>query len=222
MHRIDSNGAVDGKYQAGNPAIGQKATQIDADAMNALQEAICAVIETSGIELEKGDDTQLYAAIISLIAGVVGDGAGAVATTRQVLAAGLVTGGGDLAADRTFTVTKATAAEVSAQTRDDVAVTPLGLAGLVGLVESGTAWILRVGEVVIQVFDAVCQANSTTIINLPQAYTENHRGGWVNGGSADGNAQDNGPWVNGRGLTTISVWSSLDAAKTCQIISVGK
>ncbi|WP_288803831.1 hypothetical protein [uncultured Novosphingobium sp.] len=222
MHRIDSNGAVDGKWQAGNPAIGQKATQIPADWMNAIQEALCYVIETAGITLEKGDDSQLYDAIIALLEGIVGDGGGAVPTTRKVLAAGLASGGGDLVADRTITVTKASAAEVTAQTRDDVAVTPLGLAGLVGLSVSGTAWIIKIGSVVMQVFDGVAQANTTTIISLPQAYTENNRGAWANGGSSDNDAKDNGPWVNGRGLTTVSVYSSIDAARSVQILSIGK
>lgn len=222
MHRIDSNGAVDGKWQAGNPAIGQKATQIPADWMNTIQEEICYAIENSGGALDKSETTQLYDAIVRIISGVVGDGSGAVPTIRQVLGAGLASGGGDLAADRTITVAKATQTEVSAQTRDDVAVTPLGLAGFVSLTVSGTAWIIRLGQVFIQVFDAVSQPNSTTIINLPQGYTDNHRAAFVNGGSADGNAQDNGPWVNGRGLTTVSVWSSLDAARTVQLICIGK
>lgn len=222
MHRIDSNGAVAGKWQAGNPAIGQRATQIPADWMNAVQEAICYLIETSGIELVKGDDSQLYDAVLALVAGIVGDGSGAVPTIRQVLTTGLASGGGDLAADRTINVPKATAAEVSAQLRDDVAVTPLGMTGLVSLTTSGTGWLIRVGPVLIQLFDAVSQPNSTTIISLPQAYTENHRIAFVNGGSPGANAQDNGPFVNGRGLSTVSVYSSLDATWDVQILSIGK
>lgn len=44
---------------------------------------------------------------------------------RTVSAAGLATGGGDLTANRTITVTKATASEAITGTRDDVALTPL-------------------------------------------------------------------------------------------------
>lgn len=225
MHRIDSNGAANGQWQAGNPAIGQRATQIPADWMNAVQEAICHVIETAGIELTKGDDTQLYDAIIALIAGVVGDGSGAVPTVRQVLTGGLATGGGDLAANRTITVPKATSGEVTAQVRDDVAVTPASLAGLVSFawVAGGlaSALVVRVGQVIIQVFDGVAQPNTTTILNLPQTYPSNNRGAWVNGGGTSPNQQDNGPWVSGRGVSTVSVYNSIDAQTTVTVITIG-
>lgn len=67
MHRIDSSGAVAGLYTAGNPATGQRATLIDADALNAIQEEICAVIEGAEIDLEKGTNNQLLAAIQALV-----------------------------------------------------------------------------------------------------------------------------------------------------------
>lgn len=222
MHRIDSNGAVDGKYQPGNPAIGQKATQIDADALNAIQEAICVVIETANIELEKGVDEQLYDAIIALIAGVVGDGSGAVPTTRKVLVGGIASGGGDLSADRTITVSKASQAEVSALTNDTKAVTPLALSGLVGLTISGSAWIIKIGPTVMQIFNASASANGTTVISLPQAYSDECRVAWCNGGRAENDAQDNNPYVSGRGLTSVSVFSSRDENISIQIIAIGK
>lgn len=49
-------------------------------------------------------------------------------TTRNVSAGGIATGGGDLSADRTITVTKATGAEVTTGTDDTHAVTPKALA----------------------------------------------------------------------------------------------
>ena len=52
----------------------------------------------------------------------------AVQTTRNVSAGGIATGGGDLSADRTITVTKATGAEVTTGTDDTHAVTPKALA----------------------------------------------------------------------------------------------
>jgi len=63
MHRIDTNGAVDGLFQMGNPAIGQQATLIDADWLNAVQENIAQTIEGVDLDLAKGDNTQLLAAI---------------------------------------------------------------------------------------------------------------------------------------------------------------
>lgn len=53
---------------------------------------------------------------------------GGIPATRLVSAAGLATGGGSLAADRTITVTAATAAQTAAGSAVDVAVTPGGLA----------------------------------------------------------------------------------------------
>lgn len=80
MHRIDSSGAVAGLYTAGNPATGQRATLIDADHLNAIQEEICAVIEGAEIDLEKGTNNQLLAAIAAMIAGA-SPGAGYVLET---------------------------------------------------------------------------------------------------------------------------------------------
>lgn len=221
MHRIDSSGHVDNKFQPGNPAIGQIATLIAADWLNAMQEAICRVIELANIDLEKGNDQQLYDAIVALISGIVGDGSGAVPTTRLVSTSGLASGGGDLAANRTIDVPKASQAEVSALTIDNKAVTPLALAGLVGLSSVGAAKVIKVGSCAIQLFTGTAQANTNTILSLPQAYTEFC---WAvcQGGSIDNDAQDNGPWVSGTGLTTVSVYSSIDAARAVSVIAIGK
>lgn len=128
MHRVDSPGSVAGLFQDGNPAVGQQATQLLSAWFNDVQENLCHVIEEAGLTLDKGDETQLLAALTALIAGVVGTGGGSVPTTRQVQGSGLVTGGGDLTANRTLTVAKATGAQVIAGLLDDRAVTPLGLA----------------------------------------------------------------------------------------------
>lgn len=222
MHRIDSNGAVDGKFQAGNPAIGQRATQLPADWFNAVQEELCHVVEEAGLDLLKTDTGQLYAAIIALIAGVVGDGSGAVPTVRQILTAGLATGGGDLVADRTITVLKASQAEAAAGVDDTKALTPYAAAGLVGRTVSGSAWIIKIGPVVMQLFDGTVPANTTTILTLPQAYTEQCRIAFANGGSNNTGAQDNGPWVSGRGLTQVSVFNAIDAEVSVSILAIGK
>lgn len=60
-------------------------------------------------------------------------GAG-VPASRNLVAAGLVQGGGSLAADRTFTVLKASLAEANAGVLDDRAVTPAGLSGILGAI----------------------------------------------------------------------------------------
>ncbi|WP_426751580.1 hypothetical protein [Myxococcus sp. Y35] len=56
---------MDGKYTNGNPVLGQEATVCDADALNALQEEPCTVIEAEGIALEKGNNGQLLQALDS-------------------------------------------------------------------------------------------------------------------------------------------------------------
>lgn len=152
MHRIDTLGSVEGKFDEGNPATGQRATRISADWMNDVQEAICYVIEQQGIELEKGDETQLRAAILALVSGVIGAGGGAVPTTRQVNTSGLATGGGDLAANRTINVPKASPAETLVGALDSKAITPAGLsaaftgvAGLNGYVPLPGGWLIQFG-----------------------------------------------------------------------------
>jgi len=222
MHRIDTSGNVDNRFHPGNPATGQQATLIDQDWLNAVQEEIVNVILAANLDLEKGTNDQLADAIVALIAGVVGDGSGAVATTRQVLAAGLVTGGGNLAADRTFTVTPATTAEAAAQVRNDVAVTPASLAGLVSLTQIGGAWIIRIGPVIAQLFSGTVTDNNTTILTLPQAFPTEARAGFVNGGRPIATADSNGPYVSGIGLSSVSIYSALDISVSVNVLVFGR
>lgn len=70
---------------------------------------------------------------------------------RRVIAAGLVKGGGDLTADRTFRVDAATKAEILAGTVSDKAITPAALfalqAGLpAGVMMLPNGWIMQTGE----------------------------------------------------------------------------
>lgn len=67
-----------------------------------------------------------------------------VLTTRRIDTTGLVTGGGDFSINRTHDVQAATGAEVSAGTRDDVAVTPASLsAGLPDLLGDAVTTVLN-------------------------------------------------------------------------------
>lgn len=222
MHRTDADGAVDGKFQPGNPAIGQRATLIDADWLNGMQEEIATVIETAGIVLDKTRSDQLYAAVIAIATGASGDGSGGVPTTRRVTGGGLATGGGDLAVDRVVTVAKATPAEVSAATRDDVAVTPVGLAGLVGVRGTGNTMILQLGSAVVQVFRATAQGNRSTVITLPETFPTQCVGALCNGGAQDDDAQDNFPYVSGVGTSSISVFNARGQALPITIVAFGR
>lgn len=77
MHRIDNTTALSaiptpvspgapGYFTNGNPTQGLPATIVEADWMNAVQEEISYVIESSGLTLSKTDRTQLYQALLRL------------------------------------------------------------------------------------------------------------------------------------------------------------
>lgn len=223
MHRIDTSGNVDNRFHPGNPATGQQATLIDQEWLNAVQEEIVGVILAANIPLAKGTNDQLAEAIVALIAGVVGDGDGAVPTTREVLVSGgILTGGGNLAADRTIGLVAATTAETAAQIREDVVCTPASLAGLVSLTLIGGAWVIRLGEVIMQIFNATANANTTTVLTLPQAFPSQCRVAFSNGDFQNNNTAENPPFVNGLGTSSISVYSARDESTQIQLLAIGR
>ncbi|ENL1980031.1 hypothetical protein AB4V40_005203 [Salmonella enterica] len=74
MHRIDTSTAQKDKFGQGkngftngDPATGRRATDLNSDMWDAVQEEVCTVIEAAGIQLSKGEHTQLHAAIGRLI-----------------------------------------------------------------------------------------------------------------------------------------------------------
>lgn len=222
MHRIDTPGSIAGQFQDGNPAVGQQATQLLAAWFNDLQENIVHVIEQAGFDLSKGNGAQLYESIIALIAGVVGAGGGAVPTTRLVSSGGLVTGGGNLSTDRTLTVTAATSAEAAALTLDNVALTPLSLAGLMGITQSGGNTVIRIGPAIMQVFPAYAPADANTVVTLPEAFpNECFFAVSVGGIMRTSGTDNNGPFVSGRGLTSISLWNSFNDAVSVRVLAIG-
>lgn len=69
MHRIDSSGATEtNQFTEGDPASGVPATQVTDDWLNAVQEELCGAIELAGLTLDKGDNSQLVAALQILAA----------------------------------------------------------------------------------------------------------------------------------------------------------
>lgn len=222
MHRVDSPGSVNGLFQNGNPVVGQQATQLLADWFNDTQENLLKVIEDAGLEPEKGNWDLLRDAIVLMIAGVVGDGEGAVPTTLTVTGAGLATGGGDLTTNRVITVTKASAAEVGAGVRDDVAVTPLGLAGGIGgRVLAATGYATFLGGVILQWTTAFANANGSTTITLPITFPNQCVFADFAGGSALTNAQDNDPVVIGRSASALTVFSARDDNVSGVVFAIG-
>lgn len=69
MHRIDGAGATtQNLFTEGDPTQGVPATTVTGAWLNAVQEEVANVIEGAGMTLAKGDNTQLHAAIVELIA----------------------------------------------------------------------------------------------------------------------------------------------------------
>ncbi|WP_066477436.1 MULTISPECIES: gp53-like domain-containing protein [unclassified Sphingomonas] len=139
MHAIDTPGSIEGRFTEGNPAIGQRATKLGAAWPNDVQDNLLFLLEEAEIAPTKGRKEDVADAVKAIVAGMVGTGGGSVPTARQVVGGGLVTGGGDLSANRTLTVTAATAAQVAEGEADNVAITPAALraAADAGLVANG-------------------------------------------------------------------------------------
>jgi len=80
MHRIDTPTAQADKFGPGkngftngDPATGRRATDLNSDMWDAVQEEICAVIEKSGLALDKEQHDQLYQAIVKIITSKIPD-----------------------------------------------------------------------------------------------------------------------------------------------------
>lgn len=129
MHAIDTAGSVDGQFQDGNPATNVRGTRLGAAFLNDVMNNLLHVCSEGGVAPTKGRAEDLADAIAAIVAGVVGDGSGAVPTTRQIIPSGLITGGGTLAADRTIRVSPADATDVIAGTSTTQAITPQALRG---------------------------------------------------------------------------------------------
>jgi hypothetical protein len=223
MHRVDASGNVANKFTNGNPQIGQLATALEQDWHNSVQEEICKVIEQAGIALEKGNDAQLYAAIVALVAGSVGTGGASVPTTRQVLGSGLVTGGGPLATDVTLNVPKASAAEVLAGVLDSKAVTPLGMAGAFPRLLAANGYITLPfgGGMMLQWLSGTAAANTTTILNLPTSFPSACFGALCNGGRLSNDSSDNPPFISGYGTSNISIFNDINTATNVFAVALG-
>lgn len=80
MHRIDTPTAQADKFGQGkngftngDPATGRRATDLNSDMWDAVQEEICAVVEKSGLALNKDQHDQLYQAIVKIITSKIPD-----------------------------------------------------------------------------------------------------------------------------------------------------
>ncbi|EOZ1378589.1 pyocin knob domain-containing protein [Enterobacter hormaechei] len=80
MHRIDTSTAQADKFGPGkngftngDPATGRRATDLNSDMWDAVQEEICNVVEKSGLALNKDQHDQLHQAIVKIITSKIPD-----------------------------------------------------------------------------------------------------------------------------------------------------
>jgi hypothetical protein len=125
---------------------------------------------------------------------------GAAAAVRQILSAGLASGGGDLSADRTINVPKASVADAHAGTSDVAALTPLGLWSFPGSNGAngyaqipGTSLILQWGSVNVP-------ADNLATVTFPLAFPSTCYQVLIspNGDTDDGDSSEERAWVGSR------------------------
>lgn len=148
MHAIDTAGSIAGKFSEGNPAVGQRATRVGSDWLNDLQANILQLGIETGIAPTKGRAADLLDWIKAIAAGSAGGSGGGVPPTRLVNTSGVITGGGDLSQDRTFSVARASAAEILAGLEDGKVITPAGLFAAIGGSVSGLS--IQIGPLIIK------------------------------------------------------------------------
>ena len=71
MQRISTE--VDGRFKNGVRGV-QRGTRFNAEWCNAVQEEIATFIETAGITLDASNNSQLYAALLAILAAGVATG----------------------------------------------------------------------------------------------------------------------------------------------------
>ena len=221
MHRIDGSGAIAERFTEGSPSTGQQATVVTAAWLNDVQEAIAYVIEEQGLALAKGDATQLSDAIVALVSGAVGTPDGGVPTTRQIAAGGLAIGGGSLAADRTISVLRATAADVAAGTRDDVAVTPLALFGGAGSRNLSARGFAALSGVLHQWGTASVGPNAAANHVLPTTFPQQCVFAVFEGGRVSVSADENDPFVSAVSASAITIWNGSNETITGRFLAIG-
>lgn len=233
MQRIDSSGSVNGQFTDGNPALGQLATAVSAKFLNDLQEEICTVILENNIALSGASQSQLYNAIVNMIENAIGaidfpvpaegdpiDFSGFVPVSRQIIAAGLVTGGGDLLNNRTLTVTAATPEQAQAGVLNTVALTPLSAVGA-GRVLTTALNIPLLGGGILKAGATTILGNSSKTITFPTAFPSDCVYANVAGGVTAAGAQDNNPTATGWSASAMTAFSALDGSATIRWFAIG-
>ncbi|MEW4466303.1 hypothetical protein AB1K62_00545 [Parasphingorhabdus sp. JC815] len=145
---------------------------------------------------------------------------------RTITGSGLVTGGGDLTANRVLTVPKASPADVATGTDDTKALTALALSGLPrNLTQNGHVTLPGTGGFMIQQGRFTASANGTTPVLFPVSFQTACFSVVISGDPASGGAQqDNSPGVVTSSITAsgFSAYSAHDSSVGTAYIAVGR
>lgn len=148
-------------------------------------------------------------------------------TARIIAGGGLVTGGGDLSADRVLTVDSASPEQAIAMLADNVALTPASLAGLFSTYPAAGGRVYRLGSIKLQTKSAAVAALGTTVIDLPEPF-DGTIDAWANGGLSDG-AAGNTVFVTGTSSgtidpaapATVTVYNRLNDVVSATVFAIG-
>lgn len=140
---------------------------------------------------------------------------------RTVTGGGLVTGGGDLSANRVLTVTEAAAEDITAGTAADKVVTPRRL-GPIAMTLEQNGFIRFFGFQIVWGRTSA-NGNALTPVNFPEPFA-NQCFAVAGGGSSDGaDAKDNWPQVRTSSISRLgfSFQAASDDPVACSYIAVG-
>ena len=109
------------------------------------------------------------------ISDILANIASKVPASRFVGGTGLVTGGGDLSADRTVNVTAADGAAVSARTATNSAITPKALADATPNSLAADGWVMLPGGIIVQWCAGVPASSGEGVqtVNFPRSFPAN-------------------------------------------------
>lgn len=176
MHRVDSSGSIAGAFSNGDPAQGVPGTRLEEDWLNAVQEELCAVVETCGGTLVKGTHDQVISQCVSA------------ATANKIMRRD--------AAGRAKVADGSAADDIATKGQVDAAVTPAS-----GTLTRGTGWseettgsfgtvVKKSAGIVTAIFTELNAGSGSfnSVFTLPSGYRPSKLmtfPGWIKSGAND-------------------------------------
>jgi len=130
----------------------------DLSANRTITVAAASLAETDAGAI--GDKAVVPSALANILANI------AALLARTITGGGLVTGGGDLSANRTLTVTAASGAEIATGTENGKAVTPAAIAG----VPQSASQHIGLGGAIVKMGTVSTAASATTPVTFPVGF----------------------------------------------------